>query len=141
MKCRKFTEAIEIFRLAIRLIPDCAEAHHNLGYVLQELGNLDEAVACFKQAVQLQPNGLAELHNSLAMAMFEQGQWTAAMAALQWALKIKPDYADAHHNMGLLFDHEKKIDDAITCYQRAIAVDPTHGGATCRPGHGLPRHR
>ncbi len=45
----------------IALKPDFAEAHNNLGIVLQELGRLDEAEASYTQAIALKPD-FAEAH-------------------------------------------------------------------------------
>ena len=38
-------EAIAAYRQAIRLKPDYAEAHSNLGNALKDMGQLDEAIA------------------------------------------------------------------------------------------------
>ena len=43
-------------RQAIRLKPDYAEAHNNLGNALQEQGKLEEAVASLQHAVRLKPD-------------------------------------------------------------------------------------
>ena len=42
---------------AINIKPDFAEAHHNLGNALKELGQLDEAFTCHRRAVALNPQG------------------------------------------------------------------------------------
>ena len=40
----------------MQLNPDFAEAHNNLGIALKEQGKLDEAVACYRRAVELKPD-------------------------------------------------------------------------------------
>ena len=52
------------FHTAVRLKPDYAEAHNNLGNALTALGRVEEAAASFQEAVRLRPD-YAEAHNNL----------------------------------------------------------------------------
>src|SRR5262249_5087763 len=46
-------EAVAEYRQAIRLKPDYAEAHCNLGIVLRQQGRFDEALACLRRGHEL----------------------------------------------------------------------------------------
>ena len=48
----------------MQLKPDYAEAHNNLGTILQAQGQIAEALACYQRALQLKPD-FAEAHNNL----------------------------------------------------------------------------
>ena len=61
-------EAISQFQEAIRLKPDYAEAHNNLGIALGRKGQTDEAISQFQEAIRLKPD-YAEAHNNLARAL------------------------------------------------------------------------
>ena len=50
----ELTEAVACYQQALRLKPDYAEAHSNLGVALTEQGKLTEAVASYQQALPLQ---------------------------------------------------------------------------------------
>ena len=52
---RPHAEAVEQFRAALRLRPEFAMAQNNLGIVLRELGQTDEALDAFRAAVALDP--------------------------------------------------------------------------------------
>ena len=52
----KLEEAEARLTGAIKLSPEYAEAHNNLGIVLLNLGKLEEAEACFEQSIALAPN-------------------------------------------------------------------------------------
>ena len=41
---------------ALRLIPDLAEARNNLGVILQSQGRIDDAEACFREALKHEPD-------------------------------------------------------------------------------------
>ena len=60
----KLDEAIAAYREAIRLKPDYAEAHSNLGIALAGQGKLDEAIAEYREAIRLKPD-YAAAHNNL----------------------------------------------------------------------------
>jgi len=51
----RFPEAVTEYRAALRLDPDYAKAHNNLGGALQMVGAGEEALACFEKARQLDP--------------------------------------------------------------------------------------
>jgi tetratricopeptide (TPR) repeat protein len=71
--------AIDYLNAALRLKPDFAGAHNNLGNVFILQGKLLEAVASFQQAVRFQPD-FAVAHSNLGNALREQGQLAEAMA-------------------------------------------------------------
>ena len=47
------TEAAACYRQALEISPADAAGHNNLGIALQYLGQLEEAVACFRQSIRL----------------------------------------------------------------------------------------
>ena len=90
----KLDEAVASYQRALRLKPDYAEAHNNLGVAFKEQGKLTEAVAAGRgPAPQAR---LCRAHNNLGVAFKEQGKLEAAVASYQQALRLKPDYAEAH---------------------------------------------
>ena len=81
----------------MRLKPDLAAAHNNLGIVLQNQGKLEEAIASYQQALRLKPD-YAEAYSNLGMAFQDQGKLEEAIASYQQALSLKPDDAGVHSN-------------------------------------------
>jgi tetratricopeptide (TPR) repeat protein len=51
----RLPEAVEQYEQALRLQPDYAVAHYNLGNALLELRRVPEAAGHFEQAVRLEP--------------------------------------------------------------------------------------
>ena len=62
-------------------------------------GKLDEAVACYRRALELKPD-YAAAHNNLGNALQAQGKLDEAVACYRRAVELKPDYAEAHCNLG-----------------------------------------
>ncbi len=72
-------------------------------------GQLDEAEACFRQAVTLKPD-YAEAHYNLGLSLRDQGKLDDTVASFRRALTLKPDYAEAHNNLGLTLHDQGKLD-------------------------------
>ena len=103
-----WTKAPEMFRRAIALDPDYAQARAGLADSLAQLlmwriirpeGVLDEALAAAKRALELAPE-LAEAHvargNTLSLAGDDQG----AVAAFERAIELNPELYEAHYYFG-----------------------------------------
>jgi len=58
-------EAMEHYEEALRIKPDYAEAHYNLGVALYQAGRVSEAVEQFEQVLRINPNDV-EARNNLA---------------------------------------------------------------------------
>ncbi|MFO0891165.1 MAG: tetratricopeptide repeat protein [Isosphaeraceae bacterium] len=97
----KLDEAVEEHHTVIRLQPDFADAHSNLGRSLHEQGKHDEAVAEYRTAIRLKPD-LAFAHYNLGNALRDQGKRDEAMEEFRTAIRVKPDHAEAHCNLGQL---------------------------------------
>ena len=67
-------------------------AHSNLGVALQARGRLDEAIACFRKAIELDPK-FAMAHNNLGVALRDQGKLDEAIACYRKAIELDPKYA------------------------------------------------
>jgi Tfp pilus assembly protein PilF len=127
------------FQEAIRLKPDYAAAHNNLGGVLARIpGQLDVATAHFQEALRLQPD-FADARNNLGTALFKtQGRLDDAIIQYREALRLKPDYAEAHNNLGnALTKKAGEMDDAIAQFEEALRLRPDYAGAHNNLGTAL----
>jgi tetratricopeptide (TPR) repeat protein len=84
---------------------------------------MPEAVACYRRAMELNPN-FADAHYNLGIALMELGKPEEAAACYRRALELKPDYANAHNNLGHALIVLGKSDEAVACCRRALALRP-----------------
>jgi tetratricopeptide (TPR) repeat protein len=96
-------KALRCFNQAIECGPGYgyAMAHHNIGNVLLDMGEVDRAIFYFEKALQIEPYFFMT-HNSLATAFLHKKQTDNAIYHLEVALKINPDYTSARHNFNLI---------------------------------------
>jgi Tfp pilus assembly protein PilF len=84
-----FDEALGALRKAVRARPASAEAHFNIGKVLEKQGDLRAALDAFRRAAAIDPRypGARYMH---ARALFRLGQYNAAEPVLAAALADDP---------------------------------------------------
>ena len=126
-------EAIPCYQQALRINPNYAEAHHNLGLAYYYLGKLEEAVGEYKQALRIAPN-CAEAHNSLGQTYYFLNKLEESVEEYKQALRIAPNYAEAHNNLGLSYRAQREFEEAIAEYQHALRVNPNYVEAHCNLG-------
>jgi tetratricopeptide (TPR) repeat protein len=129
-------QALGLFREAVTLKPDFAEAHCNLGITLVETEQIPEATAAFRKAVALKPD-FAEAHCGLGIAFAARGQIPKAIAAWRKAVALKPDYAEAYCNLGVAFERIGQLPKAIAAYREAVALKPDFANAHYKLGVAL----
>jgi tetratricopeptide (TPR) repeat protein len=85
---------------ALRINPEDADAHNNLGNLLKELKRYDEAEKEYKEAFRINPD-YALAHNNLGNLFKELKRYDKAENEYEEALRINPDLAEGHNNLGI----------------------------------------
>jgi tetratricopeptide (TPR) repeat protein len=116
-------KAALLLRRALRLRPDAAEFHNNLGRVLHDLGRIPEAIDAYQRALTLQPRYAIALNN-LAAAYLALGRSEEALACYGDALRIQPDYAQALNNVGALLHATGRSAEALDPLHAALRYAP-----------------
>lgn len=130
-------DAIAHYGEALRLKPDYAEAHCNLGMALASLGRTQEAVAHYDEAIRLKP-GFAEAHNNLGNALNTLGRRREAIGEFEGALRLRPGYVEAHNNLGCaLAATPGRLNDAVAQFGEALRLDPGFYQANYNMGNAL----
>ena len=81
---------IEELKQTIRINPDDADAHANLGAAYEIAGKSYKAIKSYKRAIRINPDN-AEAHFNLGLAYGELGRYEEAIESYKQAIKIDPD--------------------------------------------------
>ena len=95
--------AIESYKRAIHIDPNCAEAYNNIGNIYKEAGNLDSAIENYLTAIKLDPVYVAAHHN-LGVSLESQGKTDAAVTSFKQANKLDPENASVRHILAAVDD-------------------------------------
>jgi tetratricopeptide (TPR) repeat protein len=129
-------EAIEHLRRAVKLAPDEALYHANLGEMCRLGGRIDEAVKHGRRAVKLKPDHPEALSN-LGAALYERKAYMEAADCHRRAIKLSPGFAQAHSNLGNALYAMKRFDESVDAYRQAIAIEPGFADAWSNLGTSL----
>ena len=111
-------------------------AHIQLGLVLANRGQADEAIFHYRKALEIMPD--SELaHNNLGNRLAARGQVDEAIAHYRKALEIKPDFEEAHNSLGNALAARGQLDAAITHFRQALEIEPDFAEAHMNLGRAL----
>ena len=119
----RIDEAIEYFRIAIRLQPTNANAHNNLGVAYKYRGLYDEAIEQFLAALRLKPDD-PETHNNLGVVYKYKGLYDKAIEEHRIALNLNPEYAEAHFNLGIIYLESGAVAKARKEFEAGLKIKP-----------------
>ncbi len=119
-------KARENFLAALRLQPNHARAHNNLGMLYLDQGLLDEAAAQLALARQDDP-ALAAVALNLGTVSARRHQFSEAIACYEEALRLDPGSAGAHDRLGQARAALGQWPEAEEAFRRAVALEPADG--------------
>jgi Flp pilus assembly protein TadD len=100
---------------------DTAETHNGLGYVLARQDHTDEAVAEFREAIDLDPH-FTPAYNNLAGALASQGKLDEAADAYRASLAERPSAA-VYNALGIVLGRLGRTDEAAEQFAKAKALE------------------
>ena len=120
-------------------------ALEDLGTLLMERGQLDEALTYFQEALTVRSgseqrhykSSLALIHDSIGNVLARKGYTDEAVANFRQAIEFRPDYSDAHYNLGTVLFKRGNVDGAIAEWRTAVSIHPYDAGAHTSLGNAL----
>lgn len=101
-----------------------------------QAGRYAEALACYDQITQLQPNEAEAWHNR-GTTLAKLKRWEEAIVAYQRATTLAPDYAEAWFNWGSVLLSQQQYEAALRCYDQAIKYRPNYAEVWHNRGNAL----
>jgi tetratricopeptide (TPR) repeat protein len=115
--------AAEAYRSALETDRGNVDALNNLGTLSYEEGNLEDAIALFRHAVELHADHMLS-HFNLGSALEELGHDEQARRHLRRAAQLNPEHADAQYNLAFVCDKLGAYVEARRHWQKYLELDP-----------------
>ena len=112
-----------LFRHSLAVTTNNIVALDHLGIRLSFEGQSEEAIACFLEALRLNPNS-PQVRYDLGNALAAQGRFAEAITNYQRAIEALPGHYEAHDRLGLVSAMQGSFDEAISHHRRALEYSP-----------------
>ncbi len=128
MAAQNLSAALAEFQAAVRLDPQLADAHEQLGLAYKQAGRLEDAADSLESAARLDPQSfvtmfeLGEVYRLLKRAAQAVRAYAAACALQPGNFDVRYRLASTCHEMG-------DLKRATEAYREALAIEPNHAHA------------
>ena len=116
-------KATQAYNTAIKIKPYYAEAYSALGEVYHRLGQFEEAIQAFKQAIVLDNKGrnnLARAYHQLGKQNYADGNYMRAIECYNNAIvtALRDDYNEMYYDLAVAYHDAGRYELAIWAYRR-----------------------
>jgi tetratricopeptide (TPR) repeat protein len=123
MELGLISEMSESLENALRIDETDAAAYYHRGEILAMSGRMDDAIADFSRAVQLDVE-FHSAHVRRARAYQTLGNIIEAKDILKKSIKLFPDNPELYHALGECYAMENNFDEAITIFDNIERMSP-----------------
>ncbi|NJM33950.1 MAG: tetratricopeptide repeat protein [Rhodomicrobium sp.] len=123
-------------RHCLSINPNLAEGYSDLGVILKDMDELDDAQAACEKAIALKPN-FHPAHSNLGNIFKAMGRLEDAADCYVRAIECAPSFADGYANLGATLAMMGKTEDALDACRCAVDLAPNNAEALIAYGHAL----
>jgi tetratricopeptide (TPR) repeat protein len=120
-------EALDALKKAIQAEPGGYRNHRELGVFYYRHNQFAEAATEYQAMAKLAP-GVAESHILLGQTLYEMDRYSEAKTELRAAIRLR-DTSALEQNLGAIAWDERKDDEAVKYYLRALELGPETSSA------------
>ncbi|MCU1283717.1 MAG: Tetratricopeptide 2 repeat protein [Acidobacteriales bacterium] len=115
--------AMSEYKEALRLNPNNAAVHYDMGILLNKQRDYAGALAAYKRATELNPRDWAYWYN-MGLSAMHNNDHDAAIAANLKAKELYPNSLEARQNLGAEYCETKRHAQAISEFRELLKIDP-----------------
>jgi predicted TPR repeat methyltransferase len=115
-------KGIALIRRSLKVAPQNPNAWLNLGNILLEQDNAEEAKAAYEQAAKLAPD-LSDSHYNLGICLRKMDDAAGAVKALDRAIALRPEHAPSHYQRGIAHRDAGDLPAAEANFARALELN------------------
>ncbi|OGF44361.1 MAG: hypothetical protein A2231_13040, partial [Candidatus Firestonebacteria bacterium RIFOXYA2_FULL_40_8] len=119
---KKYDKAEALYRAVIKKREKDDRTMYSLGVLLERTARFEEAVACFKQVIAINPKN-ADAYNYAGYIYADRNEkLDEALSLITEALKLEPENGAFLDSLGWIYYRQGKLDEALKEIERALAI-------------------
>ncbi|HVH68040.1 MAG TPA: tetratricopeptide repeat protein [Gemmatimonadales bacterium] len=123
-----FSAALDLYDTLLREVPDSPKLWNERGVVLHQAGRRDEALASYRQAVEVDPKYVLAWNN-LGVVQAHGADNDAAIESFRTALQLQGAFAAARLNLALLLYQLRRFQLSLEAYRQVLSSEPNSAAA------------
>jgi tetratricopeptide (TPR) repeat protein len=126
---QRFQAAVQKLKVAVRLDPGLVKAYDSLALSYEALGDTDESVHTFEEAIRRNRNNF---HPSpwpaldFGELLLKLGKYEEARPYFQESLRYSPELPKGHYKLGLVYEKLGSSQAAIAELEKAVSLDHSY---------------
>ncbi|MBT5830164.1 MAG: tetratricopeptide repeat protein, partial [Candidatus Latescibacteria bacterium] len=112
-----------LFSSVVRVAPESAKAHFNLGNAVRDRGDAQVALTHYRKALWIYPS-YAEVYYNIGVVEQTRGQVSKAFKAYQNTLTSDSTHVNAWTNMGIILSQQGAYPKAVDAFEMALVLKP-----------------
>ena len=125
---RDLAAALELYDTLLREVPDSPKLWNERGVVLHQAGRTEDALASYRQAVEVDPK-YALAWNNLGVVQAHGTVADPAIEALRTALRLQGAFSAARLNLALLLFQLRRFQLSLEAYRQVLSNEPNSAAA------------
>ena len=123
-----FPAALELYETLLREVPDSPKLWNERGVVLHQAGRPDDALASYRQAVEIDRK-YTLAWNNLGVLQAHQGDSEAAIESFRTGLQLQNAFSSARLNLALLLYQLRRFQLSLEAYRQVLQTEPASAAA------------
>jgi len=128
VQSRDWTDTETLMKHALAVTEKNTLAYFNLGSYYDGKGRREEAIQCYRKAVEGEPD-FVRGHMNLANDLIAREDYAGGFEQYREVLRLDPGLALAHNNYGVALSETREYDGAMEQYRRALELEPDYADA------------
>ncbi len=129
---KKYADAIEEYKLALRENPNNLFAKFNLAVTYQDIKEDEPALHLYREILEKTEDSNSRIN--ISAILYNNGDKAGAFQELEEAVNRNPDNPNPLSVWGDYLQQENQLDSALSKYQMAVKLDPNHAPSWRRIG-------
>ena len=125
LRAEQHKEAATLTLKALELDERNALAWHLLAICREKSGDFEDAMACYKAAVELNPDD-CDIANDIGRLAYQMNRHELAEQFFRIVLAKKPEFVDGYNNLACALRGQMRYDEALGVLKTALNAHPDH---------------